>query len=81
VLALRETLATVGDEPMSDGIDLPDYEQKRKETLDRLYALREDLITAAISDTDYAKYAQNGLESLDEAGYDVTLPHRGGADS
>jgi hypothetical protein len=66
---------------MGDSIDLPDHEQKRKETLDRLYELREELETVAASDAGYAKYAQNGLETLHEAGYDVNLLNRGeGAD-
>jgi hypothetical protein len=64
---------------IDDGYDSERVSEKREETLDRLYELREDLETAAASDTEYAKYAQNGLETLDEAGYDVTLPHRGGS--
>lgn len=52
-------------------IDIPEHEQKRQESLERLYDLRDELETVANSDTKYAQYAQNGLERLQEAGYDV----------
>jgi hypothetical protein len=59
------------DDSDGGGIDLPDHEQKRKETLDRLYEMREDLKTAADSNTEYAQYARNGLQTLQGEGYDV----------
>jgi hypothetical protein len=43
----------------------------RKERLRPLYEVREELKLVANSDAEYAKYAQNFLESLREAGYDV----------
>lgn len=52
-------------------LDIPDHEKRREENLDRLYELREELQIIAESDAEYAKYAQNGLETLREAGYDV----------
>lgn len=65
-------MSTIENDDSDDHeIDLPDHEQRRKETLDRLYELREELRIAANSDTDYAEYAQNGLETLKEEGYDV----------
>lgn len=47
------------------------FEEKRAEALDELYEYVEELQTIADSDTKYAKYAQAGLENLEEAGYDV----------
>jgi hypothetical protein len=43
----------------------------QKERLRPLYEISEELQLVANSDADYAKYAQNFLESLREAGYDV----------
>lgn len=51
--------------------DIPEYEQKRKENLDRIYDLREELQIVADADIEYAKYAQNALDTLREEGYDV----------
>lgn len=39
--------------------------------LETLYELREELRLVADSDCAYAEYAQNGLDALQEAGYDV----------
>ena len=44
---------------------------RQQEKLDRLYECRDELKTIAESDARYAKYAQNFLDSLREAGYDV----------
>jgi len=55
-------------------------EEKQKENLDKLYELREELELVAASDAEYAKYAVNFLESLDEAGYDVNIPEPGSLD-
>lgn len=52
-------------------VETPDPEKKRDEKLEKLYERREDLQLIAESDCLYAKYAQNFLESLREAGYDV----------
>lgn len=46
-------------------------EDRRKENLETLYELREELKLIADSEGPYAKYAENWLESLREAGYDV----------
>jgi len=46
-------------------------DEKRAEKLDELYDLREELEQIADSDARYSEYAQNFLESLREAGYDV----------
>jgi hypothetical protein len=56
---------------MSSDIDAPDHVQRRKENLDRLYDLREELETVANSDADYAAYAESFLETLRAEGYDV----------
>jgi len=56
---------------MSSTLDIPDHEEKRHENLDRLYELREELQTIADSDAEYAEYAENFLNSLRGAGYDV----------
>jgi hypothetical protein len=64
-------MSTIENDDTDGGIDLPDHERKRKETLDRLYELRDDLKTIANSDADYAEYAHNGLETLKKEGYDV----------
>jgi len=48
-----------------------DIEAKAEENLDRLYELRDELKLIADSDCRYATYAENFLESLEEAGYDV----------
>lgn len=42
-----------------------------EERLDELAELVDDLKLIADSDARYAKYAENGLEKLREAGYDV----------
>jgi len=42
-----------------------------EDRLDELYDLREELQQIAGSDARYAKYAENALASLREAGYDV----------
>ena len=54
------TIATT-DEPQS----------KREDALEQLYEIRDDLKTVANSDAEYATYAQNALDELEEAGYDV----------
>lgn len=46
-------------------------QDKREQTLEQLYEVREELALIAASDGPYAKYAENWLESLREAGYDV----------
>lgn len=48
-----------------------DVDARIDERLERLYELREELKTIANSDVEYAEYASNGLERLQEAGYDV----------
>jgi len=48
--------------------DMPDAEAA---ALEELYDLREELKLVAGSDCAYAKYCENGLERLREAGYDV----------
>ena len=48
--------------------DIPDAEEA---ALEELYDLREELKLVAEADVAYAKYAENGLERLREAGYDV----------
>lgn len=55
----------------SPELDIPDHEQKREENLERLYELREELQTVADADIEYAKYAENALETLRAEGYDV----------
>jgi hypothetical protein len=52
-------------------IELPDYERKREDALDRLYELREQFKIIANSDAEYAKYAENALQRLQEEGYDI----------
>ncbi|GGK74251.1 hypothetical protein [Haloarcula sebkhae] len=49
--------------------DLPD--QPDDDRLESLYSVREELQTIADSDVPYAEYAENWLDSLREAGYDV----------
>lgn len=55
----------------ADTIDIPEHEQKRQEVLDQIYDLREELKIIADADVEYAKYAQNALDTLREEGYDV----------
>jgi len=45
--------------------------ERQEEKLDQLYERREELQTIAESDCRYAAYAQNFLDSLREAGYDL----------
>jgi len=47
--------------------DTPDDQNR----LDELYELRDELQTIAGSDAKYATYAENALDTLREAGYDV----------
>ena len=50
----------------------PSERNKRKrKRLDTLYELREELRIVADSDCSYAKYGQNGLEVLRDAGYSL----------
>jgi hypothetical protein len=56
---------------MSAQTDSPLPTTKREDRLDELYELREELQLVAQSDARYAKWAQNGLDQLREAGYDV----------
>jgi hypothetical protein len=42
-----------------------------EDRLDQLYELEDELKQIADSDTRYSTYAENALESLREAGYDV----------
>lgn len=44
---------------------------QRKDRLDKLYELREELQIVADADVEYSKYAKEGLRTLREAGYDV----------
>lgn len=44
---------------------------ERKDRLDTLYDLREELQTVAEADIEYSKYAKEGLRTLRENGYDV----------
>lgn len=53
----------------TDGATDPDA--KADDRLDALYEVHEELQLIADSDARYASYAQNALESLREAGYDV----------
>ena len=48
-----------------------DPEDRQEENLDKLYELREQFEIIADSDAEYATYAQNALDRLEEAGYDV----------
>jgi len=52
-------------------MDIPDFEQRRKDNLDRLYELHEELQTIAEADLEYARYARNALDRLEAEGYDV----------
>ena len=49
----------------------PDPTDRREEGLDKLYELREELKTIADSEAEYARFAENALDTLREAGYDV----------
>ncbi|MEA5387154.1 hypothetical protein VB779_08835 [Haloarculaceae archaeon H-GB11] len=46
-------------------------EKRREDRLDDLYEVVDELKLIAESDAGYAEYAENFLESLQEAGYDV----------
>jgi hypothetical protein len=48
-----------------------DINKRKRERLDTLYELREELRIVADSEGPYAKYGQNGLEALRDAGYDL----------
>jgi hypothetical protein len=48
-----------------------DPNKRERERLDTLYELREELRIVADSDCDYAKYGENGLEALRDAGYSL----------
>jgi len=51
-------------------------EEKRREKLSGLMDVKDELELIAASDVAYAKDARNWLEALDEAGFDVPLPHK-----
>lgn len=49
----------------------PTSEIPEEDRLDELYELRAELQRIADSDARYSTYAENALDSLREAGYDV----------
>jgi len=60
--------------------DPPGYEAKRREALDKLYEIRDELELIALTESDYSKYDRNGLKALQEAGYGVDIPEPGSYD-
>lgn len=51
-------------------------EKRRREKLSKLMEVENELELIATSDVPYAKDARNWLESLDDAGFEVNLPHQ-----
>lgn len=47
------------------------FDSHDEDRLEKLYELRDELQTIADSDAEWARYAQEGLDQLREAGYDV----------